>query len=246
MDESKFSDFVVYADESGDHSLVSIDAEYPIFVLSFCVFRKVDYASQVVPRLSELKFKTFGHDIVVLHENDIRNKRGPFSQMSREPREEFMGQLATIIKNAPMTLFAVIIDKRKLKSSYAQPSDPYNLGLKYGLERIYHFLEERSQHGRKTHIVFEARGKKEDRELELEFRRVCDGMNFKAKSFLFDAVFADKKCNSTGLQLADMMARPIGMSVLRPNQPNRAYEVLKEKFYAVNGKVRGWGIKMFP
>ena len=34
----QFSDFMVYVDESGDHSLTSIDKNYPIFVLAFCVF----------------------------------------------------------------------------------------------------------------------------------------------------------------------------------------------------------------
>lgn len=35
-----FSDYIVYVDESGDHSLDSINSEYPLFVLSFCIFRK--------------------------------------------------------------------------------------------------------------------------------------------------------------------------------------------------------------
>ena len=34
----QFSDFMVYVDESGDHSLTSIDKSYPIFALAFCVF----------------------------------------------------------------------------------------------------------------------------------------------------------------------------------------------------------------
>lgn len=30
----RFSDFIVYVDESGDHSLQSIDQSYPVFVLA--------------------------------------------------------------------------------------------------------------------------------------------------------------------------------------------------------------------
>ena len=37
---SPFSDYIVYVDESGDHSLESINPEYPLFVLSFCIFLK--------------------------------------------------------------------------------------------------------------------------------------------------------------------------------------------------------------
>jgi hypothetical protein len=29
------SDYIIYVDESGDHSLESIDSEFPTFVLSF-------------------------------------------------------------------------------------------------------------------------------------------------------------------------------------------------------------------
>ena len=36
----------------------------------------------------------------------------------------------------------------------------------------------------------------------------------------------DKKVNSSGLQRADFVACPIGISVLRPGQDNRAFEVL--------------------
>ena len=35
-----FSDYIVYVDESGDHSLINIDANYPVFVLAFGVFHK--------------------------------------------------------------------------------------------------------------------------------------------------------------------------------------------------------------
>lgn len=31
----KFSDYIVYVDESGDHSLESINLRYPLFVLAF-------------------------------------------------------------------------------------------------------------------------------------------------------------------------------------------------------------------
>jgi len=33
-----------------------------------------------------------------------------------------------------------------------------------------------------------------------------------------------------GLQFADLIARPIGIHLLRPEQPNRAWETIKEKF----------------
>lgn len=101
-------------------------------------------------------------------------------------------------------------------------------------------------------MVVECRGKKEDNELELEFRRICDGANRLGISLPFDVIFADKKVDSPGLQLADLVARPVGMSVIRPGQENRAFEVLKRKFYCSGGRERlgegyeDWGLKIFP
>ena len=102
-----------------------------------------------------------------------------------------------------------------------------------------------------THIVVEKRGKHEDAglelELELEFRRVCDGSNYQRRELPFEIVFADKKSNSAGLQMADLLARPVGMKMLRPDQPNRAYEIIERKFYRnERGQYKGWGLKCFP
>lgn len=242
-----FSDYIVFVDESGDHNLTSIDEYYPVFVLSFCLFAKKDYAETVCPAIRNLKFRTFGHDMIVLHESDIRRKKGAFSSLSKEPRETFLGELTKIIDEANFKLIAIVIDKRELTKRYIKPSHPYHLALGFGLECIYRFLTEMGQHKKRTHIVCEARGAKEDGKLKLEFRRICDGENhFKCK-LPFELIIADKKTNSEGLQLADLTARPIGLKIFRPNQDNRAAEVLEKKFCKDRtGNFRGVGLKIFP
>jgi len=245
--KSEFSDYIVYVDESGDHSLTSIDAGYPVFVLSFCVFRKNDYAERVTPAVRKHKFDVFGHDMVVLHEQEIRKKSGAFARLGKEAREQFMASLTNIIAAADFTLIAVVIDKRRLASKYVNPAHPYHLAMEFGLERIYRLLHGHEQDNRTTHIVCEARGSKEDAELELEFRRIRDGANYLNKRLPFELVIADKKTNSEGMQLADLTARPIGLSVLRPEQPNRATAILEGKFYRdAAGNKNGFGLKVFP
>lgn len=247
----RHSEFIIYVDESGDHSLESIDADYPIFVLAFCIFRKSEYAQRVTPAIRALKFATFGHDMVVLHEAEIRRKKGAFSRLSKAPREAFMHALTDIIAAADFQMVAVVIDKRKLKDRYRQPAHPYHLALEFGLERIYRLLQAAGQDDTLTYVVCEARGAKEDAELELEFRRIRDGANYFHKALPFDLIVADKKTNSEGLQLADLTARPIGLSVLRPEQANRAAEVLEPKFFRDGqgdrkGNKMGAGLKVFP
>lgn len=240
-----FSNYIVYVDESGDHSLASINKDFPLFVLAFCIFEKEKYSKSAVLKLKDFKFKHFGHDMVVLHENEIRRDKGWFRILNtKEKKLSFMEELTHIIHEEDFTIIATVIRKDKL---FSHNKNPYDIALKYCMERTYKFLESKNEHTKTTHIVVEQRGKNEDEELELEFRRVCDGNNFQNVHFPFEIIMANKMSNSAGLQLADLVARPIGLHVLKSEQQNRAYDVLKEKFHKNgSGKVEGVGLKIFP
>ncbi|HEX8404349.1 MAG TPA: DUF3800 domain-containing protein [Duganella sp.] len=249
----KFSNFIVYVDESGDHGMLKTDDNYPMFVLAFCVFHKRYYTDTVVPALEKFKFKHFGHDLVVLHEHEIRKEKGDFNFFAnRDEKIQFLTELTEIIEASNFVLISCAIDKNQLRDKAGVQSHPYHLALGFCLETLFEFLQEKGQEERLTHVVFERRGKKEDNELELEFRRMCDGANKLGKRLPFDIVFADKKVNSSGLQLADLVARPVGMRVLKPEQDNRAFAVLKRKFYCSGGRenvgegFENWGLKIHP
>jgi hypothetical protein len=233
----RFSDYVVYVDESGDHSLASVDREYPVFVLALCIFHKRHYAEKIIPAVEKLKFNYFGHDSVVLHENEIRKQKGAFAFLAqRAVRDEFMGQLTSIMDASNFILIACVVDKARLPKSGGVSSNPYHIALGICLEALRTLLTEKRQVQLKTHVVVECRGKKEDAELELEFRRICDRNNPGGQPLPFDIVFADKKTNLAGLQLADLVARPVGINHLRPAQENKAFDLLKTKFYCAGGR----------
>ncbi len=242
---NQFSEYVVYVDESGDHGLKTIDPCYPIFVLAFCIFKKSDYVQSAVPLLQQFKFEHFGHDQIILHETDIRKDRGDFTFLSsKQMKNEFLNQLTSIIHKTPFLIICTVIKKEQYRERYTTPENPYHIALRFGLERIAHFLPKPIK---SLHIVVEKRGKVEDDELELEFRRICSGNNYMHQPLPFELVFADKKSNSAGLQLADIVARPIGLNILKPNQPNRAFEIINEKFYrSAQGNINGYGLKCFP
>lgn len=235
----RFSDFVVYVDESGDHSLASIDSGYPVFVLALCIFHKRHYAEKIIPAVEKLKFNYFGHDSVVLHEHEIRKQKGDFAFLSHRPtRDEFMAKLGSIMEASNFILIACVVDKTRLSRGEGTSSNPYHIALGICLEALLGFLAEKGQDQVKTHVVVECRGKKEDAELELEFRRICDGDNPGSRHLPFDIVFADKKTNLAGLQLADLVARPVGLNYIRPAQANQAFDTLKQKFYCAGGRSR--------
>lgn len=244
----EFSDYIVYVDESGDHGLKSIDPNYPVFVLAFCIFKKTEYTGRLVPALQRFKFEHFGHDQVILHETDIRKDRGEFAFLKTPERKSaFLDELTQIVADAPFTLICSVILKDQLCKRYANPENPYHVALGFGLERVFYYLRSQGDAEQRTHVIVERRGKREDSELELEFRRICDGGNYHGHQLPFEVVFVDKKSNSAGLQMADLVARPVGIKMLRPDQENRAFDVLERKFYTGgNGKRDGWGLKSFP
>lgn len=243
-----YSDYIVYADESGDHGLTSINPDYPIFVLSFCIFQKETYAHTIVPRLIDFKFSHFGHDMVILHEREIRQQENQFGILrNRDVRNAFLGQLTDFVSESDFTVVSVIIKKTELVNRYVFPENPYEIAMKFGLERVHAYLDALGQAGdHETTIVFEQRGRVEDRDLELEFRRVCEGGNWHQMRFPFKIKTVSKQCNSCGLQLADLTARPIGQHCLNPANASRAYEALAPKLYRRNGVANGWGLKVFP
>ena len=245
---ARFSDFVIYADESGDHSLTSINADFPVFCLTFCIFPVHTYVTEVVPAVQRLKFDFFGHDQIVLHENEIRRATGEFGSLQSDVhRERFMARVATMLRDADVTVVAAVINKQKLLDRYSKPRNPYHLTLLFCLERIQMFLQEQGQSESRTHIVVERRGAAEDRELRAEFDRIRDGHNQVGPMPNLELRSADKRVNSTGMQIADLIARPISLRVHRPNQPNRAFDVIEKKLRrSPTGETAGWGFKLFP
>jgi hypothetical protein len=154
MKETSHSDYIVYADESGDLSFE--DKEYPVFVLAFCIFSKRAYLTDVVRNIKGLKFTFWGHDMTVLHSKKIRTQIGDFRFLQGlSQREQFMKNLSQVIQDSPFTILSTGIDKRLLQERYSNPANPYELGLEYCLERLYRFLQEKNQTGRTTHIVIE-------------------------------------------------------------------------------------------
>lgn len=234
------SKHVVCVDESGDHGLVSTD--YPVLVLAFCVFEKADI-SRARQRFSEMKFAHFGTDTLVCHEREIRKRQGPFGFGGDKLRyQAFMADLTELIDSTKFTLIAVVIDKRALDHHERS----YRLATRYGIERVARLLQDRGDRGA-VDVLFEARGKKEDQELRAFFSSVCVGDNALKAQLTMSATFIKKATVHPGLEIADLVARPVGQRVLYPAQRNRAFKVIERKLRrGPGGKIDGWGLKVFP
>lgn len=242
-----FSDYIVYFDESGSPSLEADKDDYPVFVLASVLIEKTHYAQKVVPALQALKFGYFGHDQVIFHERDIRRQSGEFVVLRGQPelREAFLSDVTKLVSSFDFSLATTVIDKKKLAAKYPSPKSPYEIALLFTIEHLALCLRDEKQTGKTVHVIAEARGQPEDAELELVFRRITDGQppmhsnqSQLIQKFDWKILFVDKKSNSSGLQLADLIARPVGLHHLKPEQRNRAYDAIKDKV--------AWWIKSFP
>lgn len=241
---TKFSDFIVFADESGDHGLTSIDPQFPVFALVFCLIEKARYIDEVEPAFRRLKFKYFGHDAIVLHEREIRKQKAEFGILTDpEVRKCFFEDINALMVAMPFEGYASIIDKAALKSRYVNPWNPYEVAMKFCMEKVSNRLVALKQRDRTTHLLFEGRGKAEDAQLELEFRRVAAnarGWGWRQVDFArapLEPIFVPKAANLAGHQLTDLIARPLALRAIRPNQLNRAAEAILDRMN---------DIKVFP
>jgi len=201
------------------------------------VFDKISYATMVEPAFRTLKFKYFGHDAAILHEREIRKQAPPFAFLRQNValRDAFMADVNAIMAAAPFHAFCAVIDKAKHKARYADPWNPYEIAMKACMERLSDGLDMDGQRGRLTHVLFEGRGREEDRQLELEFRRVAANdrrWGWRAVDFSrtpLEPLFVPKAANLAGHQLSDLIARPIALHVIRPDQPNRAFDIVADR-----------------
>ncbi len=238
-----FSEYIIFADESGNQGLYSINPENPVFVLAFCIFKKADYISIVKSAIAKFKLDFWGHDLVVLHNHEIRKSKGAFAFLfNEEMRRIFVHSLNEVVRHIPFSIVSAAVDKRHLINNL-DTNNPYFLALDSCLKQTTTFLDEMGQHNHLTHLIVESRGSREDKDLELAFRKIS--LQTIARQYPIDIKFANKQTNSGGLQIADLVAHPIARYVLKREQPNKTFDIVKEKLLGYP-KYEGIGLKCHP
>ena len=250
---SDFSKYIVYVDESGDANWSGV-AEYPLLCVNYCLFEKNLYLDVLVPRFNRLKFEYWGNDNIVLHERDLRkpNKikdgavRSKYEFLAGDRRVSFMDDLSKIVREAEFKCFCVIIDKEKVPEKY-RVFDPYHISLSRGFRQIQDYLRNNDEEemGKHLHVVFEKRGYADDAALSKAYQQIilqgsllAPISGYRFQNFRLELM--DKKSNSTGLQIADLTARPIGNHYLhasgqRERTDQRAIEILLQKLHYCTG-----------
>jgi hypothetical protein len=96
-----FSQYIIYADESGSPVLGADATDFPVFVLVFVIVQKKHYVESLVPKVQMLKFNAVGHDQLILHERDIRRQANAFAflQVNEAVRNAFIAEAPPDLKH---------------------------------------------------------------------------------------------------------------------------------------------------
>jgi len=245
--------YSIFLDESGCNNLIKVDPKYPIFVLAGCIIEENYYNQKFIKKVDNLKIKYFGTKEIILRSYDIRKQKNQFSILvDKHIRDFFYLDINKLITDLNMVILSAVIDIKELKRQYLYPTDPYELCLTFLMERFCIFLGRRRTKGS---IKAESRENHNDNILNkyyIDFR-LCGNNNFSAlevqsKFINNEIIFHKKNENINGLQIADLIAYPIGTHVLKPDNINPAFDIVEKKL-AVNpktGKYIGYGLKIFP
>lgn len=216
--------FRLYIDESGDHTYKNLEdpAKRYLGLLGLVIESEI-YRTEFHPVLQQLKQKHFPHDPdhpLVLHREDIINKRGLYkSLLASEKENAFNEDLLAFLLNCDYRLISVVIDKKSHVERYGTAAfHPYHYCLVVLLERYCGYL---NLIGGQGDVMAESRGGVEDKELKRAYKEAWElGTQFKKPAF-FQKVLTSKEiklekkeANIAGLQIADILAHPVKQNIL--------------------------------
>ena len=252
MNQAQNKTYHFFMDETGDHGLSFVDENFPIFLLAGCLFESAEY-EEIIQKINTFKQEFFNTTEVILHSRDIRKCDGAFQILfDLELKKKFYERLNAIISDANFTAIAVAIDKQKHIEKYGKlANNPYTICLSYILERLV-FCTDQNNVISTVSITIEKRGKKEDKQLLAHYNSVTDRGTYLVNADRFKRRIVDfrmmaKRDNDVGLQIADLCAYPIARHVLNSEEPYIPFKIIEGKLRkGSNGRVEGYGLKIFP
>jgi hypothetical protein len=235
----------MYLDESGNHDLVEIDQQYPVFVLGGVIV-DADYADgEMAERVAKLKQDVFGSPDIILHTAEIVRNKNAFECLKRtEKRQEFYYAMNDVMRSLRYKVVACAINKRAHLDRYGGSAvDPYWLSLQVLVERFCYEIGTNAGGGE---IIAESRRPDLDKQLRAAYRgiqtRYLDHSTISAR--ITGLACVPKAANLAGLQIADLVVSPIGRYVLgKPTKED--FDIVKRKFRG-GGNFLGKGLVVLP
>lgn len=234
--------WIALIDESGDHGLENIDPASPMFALTAAVYRQDTYLNKDLPAIAAMKHRFWSHEGAILRSYDINKKQGFFSFcVDPAERQKLYDAISELFHGSSAKLIAAVIDKERHKAQYHSPEDTYRLAIQFVLERIFMMT------GKGTKIIFESRGRTEDKIVGGWCGEISGGGNYGGRQMECTSYFAKKSWNVAGLQMADLACQPIIHHVQNPDSKRPDWAAVRPRMRSsLMGKIEGYGLKVFP
>ena len=236
--------YYLFIDETGDHSLSNIDANFPIFMIGGVLISEKEYIN-FQERINLFKEEFFGTKNVILHSRDIRKINPPFQILfDLDVKRRFYRKLDNIIMQTDFVINPVAIMKEKHIRKYGKVAEnPYSLSLNFIIERAIFDCDD-IEDCSEIEVILEKRGNKEDADLLKVYQKIISrGTHWvtseRIGKLFLKIDFKNKAENDEGLQLSDLISYPIARKILYPNIINPAFDIIENKI-----RDKGW--KIFP
>lgn len=228
------------------------------------VIVSLDYSrDNLHPQLEGLKksyFNSHPDDPIIFHRKQLIQRNQPFDSLRDDCiREAFFYEFFELISQADYQVVTAVVDKIALQQRHGDNAwEPYHFALEILAERYVRFLSSCPESV--GDLMVESRNSGQDRDLKLSFARICNKGTYYCTAQDIGKFITSKEIkirpktsNIAGLQLADLLAHPSAISIIRENtrEPwiheygNRIVEILNRDKYRRDGNtIKGIGRKL--
>ncbi len=251
-------EYILFLDECGSPAVSPRDKRFPVFCLCGVIVEAKRYPT-FDRGWKDWKRRWLGARDARVHEPSVRTRSGLFYDPNIARSQARISALDKRLESLPFTCIAAVIDKTRFRALYPEgkvddflPTSAYLMCVDFIMERFTHFLCHVGG-GAQGAVHAESRGLREDALVHHEYIRLhLEGTQFCSESqfrgYLRPAIqFERKDGNSSGLQIADLMARPIADKILHPVSSPERWGIVAAKLYdGAQGRRSSYGLKIFP
>lgn len=249
---------LIYIDESGDTVPLSQDGS-KFFTLTACVVDEKD-RQKIEMDFRSIKYEFYKDSDVEFKSNfvryanpDIPDHDSPLKLHSRERYNNLETNLTKFLKDIPVCVISVVIDKEYYWHKYPS-QNPYDAAYMFLLERIQFDLKDKNVLG--IVIIDPRDGRVEKHFIGDGLERLHHHMRFHKNSDIaytstpniVERLLYSDSSNTVGIQIADLYCYPV-FHIFEYNKTAteywRFYDITFPKLRVCNNKVEGYGLKVF-
>lgn len=248
--------YIMYIDESGD-TIALTQKGKKFLVLTGCIVHENDIP-KIENQLRGIKKRYFQDPDVEIKSNFLRyanpdlKASSPIKLNDREKYNELESEMTALLREIPVTLFSIVIDKKSYWEKYPS-QNPYDIAYVFLLERFQKYLADKDSYGiciidpREGQVEKSFIGQKLDR-IHNKMRWNPTGILNKCPNIIERLLFSTSD-KTIGIQLADLYCYPI-YHMFEYDKAKGEYwrfdELSFEKLYKSSGNFDGFGLKFFP